>query len=154
MDHSLFIRKTGSVFIALLVYIDDIIIASNNDLVVQKLKKTLDARFKLKDLGFLHFFIGLEIARTAKGISVSQRPYALQLLGDTGYLGNKPVATPMEPNLKLSQEDGELFDDPSLYRRLIGKLLYLTITRPNLSYVVNRLSQFLAKPRITHYKAV
>ncbi|KAL5558567.1 hypothetical protein UlMin_034778 [Ulmus minor] len=60
----------------------------------------------------------------------------------------------MEPNLKLSQEDGELFDDPSLYRRLIGKLLYLTITRPDLSYAVNRLSQFLAKPRIPHYKAV
>ena len=58
----------------------------------------------------------------------------------------------MEPNLRLSQDDGELFDDPSLYRRLIGKLLYLTIIRPDLSYAVNRLSQFLAKPRIPYYK--
>ena len=85
---------------------------------------------------------------------MSQRPYALQLLVDTGYLGSKPAVTPMEPNLKLSQEDGELFDDHSLYRRLIGKLLYLTITRHDLSYAINRLSQFLAKPRIPHYKAV
>ena len=122
------------------MYVDDIIIASSNDLAIHELKRTLDARFKLNDLGFLCFFIGLEVAQIAKGVSVSQRPYALQLLADTGYLGSKPVATPMESNLKLSQEDGELFDDPSLYKRMIGKLLYLTITRPDLSYAVNRLS--------------
>ena len=59
----------------------------------------------------------------------------------------------MEANLKLTQDDGELLEDPSMYRRVIGKLLYLTITRPDISFAVNRLSQFLSKPRVPHYKA-
>ncbi|KAL5564139.1 hypothetical protein UlMin_027303 [Ulmus minor] len=115
-------------------------LASNNELVVQSLKSSLDAKFMLKDLGPLRFFLGLEVARTGRGISVSQRPYVLQILADTGYLGCKPTATPMEVNLKLNQDDGELFSYISLYRRLIGKLLYLIITRHDLSYVVNKLS--------------
>ncbi|KAL5564129.1 hypothetical protein UlMin_027293 [Ulmus minor] len=98
---------------------DDIIIASNNELVVQSLKSSLDAKFMLKDLGPLNFFLGLEVARTGRGISVSQRPYVLQILANTGYLGCKPAATLMEVNLKLNQDDGELFSYLSLYRRLI-----------------------------------
>ncbi|KAL5558898.1 hypothetical protein UlMin_035109 [Ulmus minor] len=126
---------------------------SNDELAVQKLKSNLDAKFKLKDLGPLCFFLGLEIARTERGISISQRPYALQILEDTGFLGCKPAATPMEVNVKLSQDDGEELSDPALYRRLIGKLLYLTITRPDLSYAVNKLSRFLSKPRLPHFQA-
>ncbi|KAL5547348.1 hypothetical protein UlMin_007035 [Ulmus minor] len=153
-DHSLFINSKGSAFIVILVYVDDIIIASSDDVAVQHLKSRINARFKLKDLGTLRYFLGLEVGRTERGISVSQRSYALQLLADTGYLGCKPAVTPMEPNLKLSQDEGDLLPDASLYRRLIGKLLYLTITRPDLSYAVNRLSQFLSQPRLPHFKAV
>ncbi|KAL5547115.1 hypothetical protein UlMin_006802 [Ulmus minor] len=144
----------GSSFMVVLVYVDDIIIASSDDVAVQNLKSRIDARFKLKDLGTLRFFLGLEVDRTERGISVSERSYALQLLADTGYLGYKPAVTPMELNLKLSQDEGDLLPDASLYRRLIGKLLYLTITRPDLSYAVNRLSQFLSQPRLPHFKAV
>ena len=67
--------------------------------------------------------------------------------------GSKLSKTAMDPNIKLSQEDGDLLEDPTVYRRMIGKLLYLTITRPDLSFVVNRLSQFLAKPRLPHLQA-
>ena len=120
-DHSLFIKSIGSVFIALLVYVDDIIIASNNEEAVKDLKSRLEKRFKLKDLGSLRFFLGLEVARTNKGISVSQRHYALQLLADVSYLGCQPISTPMETNLRLSHDEGDPLDDPSLYRRMIGK---------------------------------
>ncbi|KAL6334486.1 hypothetical protein AAG906_016031 [Vitis piasezkii] len=135
------------------VYVDDIVIASNDQENVDELKKFLNGCFKLKDLGNLKYFLGLEVGRSSKGISVSQRHYALQLLSDTGYLGCKTRKTPMDPNVKLSQDEGDLLDDPSMYRRMIGKLLYLTITRPDLSFSVNRLSQFLAKPRIPHLQA-
>ena len=100
---------------ALLVYIDDILIASNNITVVHTLRDSLHAEFKLKDLGNLKYFLGLEIDRSTKGISLYQRKYALDILSDSGMLGSKPVVTPMEQNLKLSQSDGDILSDPSQY---------------------------------------
>ena len=138
----------------MLVYVYYIIIVSNDESAINKLKSSSDAKFKLKDLGALRFFTGLEIARSNRGIFISQRPYALQLLSDIGFLSCKAVSTPMEANLKLSQDDSELIEDTSLYRRMIGKLIYLTITRPDSSYPVNRLNQFLAKPRLQHIKSL
>uniref|UniRef100_A0A2N9FSC6 Reverse transcriptase Ty1/copia-type domain-containing protein n=1 Tax=Fagus sylvatica TaxID=28930 RepID=A0A2N9FSC6_FAGSY len=102
-DYSLFTRTQETTFIALLVYVDDILIASNNVTVVHTLKDSLHAEFKLKDLGNLKYFLGLEVARSAKGISLCQMKYALDVLSDSGMLGSKPVVTPMEQNLKLSQ---------------------------------------------------
>ncbi|KAL6331964.1 hypothetical protein AAG906_020317 [Vitis piasezkii] len=136
------------------LYVDDIIVASNNKIAADNLKNSLNKSFKLKDLGNLKYFLGLEVARSAKGILINQRKYALELLSETGYLGCKPAKTPMQPNMQLSQDDGELLTDPSMYRRLIGKLIYLTITRPDLTYSVNKLSQFLSQPRRPHLQAV
>ncbi|XP_021897967.1 putative invertase inhibitor [Carica papaya] len=107
----------------------------------------------MKDLGTLRYFLELEIARNDTGITLCQRKYALDLLTETGYLGCKPSSTPMEPNLKISKDDGEPLCDITSYRRLIEKLLYLTVTRPYICYSVNRLSQFLAAPRTSHLQA-
>ena len=132
------------------MYVDDIVIAGNDYRTIEKLKTFLDNQFKPKDLEKLKYFLGLEVARSRKGISVSQRHNALQLLSDSGFLGCKPASTPMEANINISQDDRKLLENPNLYRRLIGKLLYLTITRPNLAYSVNRLTQYLASPISTH----
>ena len=152
-DYSLFTRTRGSSFIALLVYVDDILIASNDIALVTLLKQALDAEFKLKDLGNLKYFLGLEVARSSTGISLCQRKYALDILSDSGMLGSKPVHTPMEQNAKLSASDGIPLDDPSSYRRLVGRLLYLTVTRLDISYSVQRLSQDMAKPTNIHLNA-
>ena len=93
--------------------------------------------------------MGFEIARSPRGSIISQRSYALQLLQDMGYLGTKPASTPMDVNLKLSNDEGDLLED----QRLIGKLLYLIITCPDLSYSMNELSQFLVQPRTPHMVA-
>jgi hypothetical protein len=152
-DYSLFTKIDGSIFIGLLVYVDDILIASNDPASVTLLTTFLDTHFKLKDLGPAKYFLGLELARSQKGISLCQRKYALDILQDSGFLGSKPVKIPMEQHLKLSRDQGPLLPDPSAYRRLIGRLLYLTLTRPDIAYSISCLSQFMSAPRIPHLQA-
>ena len=152
-DYSLFIKQDGRLFIALLVYVDDILIGSNDPKVVEDLKVYLDKHFKLKDLGSLKYFLGLEVARSQNVISLCQRKYVIEIVHDARMLGCKPAKTLMEASLKLSKNDGELLHDARMYRRLIGRLLFLTITRSNITYSIHRLSQFMSKLRKPHLKA-
>ncbi|KAL6328953.1 hypothetical protein AAG906_007243 [Vitis piasezkii] len=135
------------------VYVDDVLLASDSILEIERLKTFLDAKFTIKDLGPLKYFLGLEVARSKTGISLCQQKYILDILEDTGLTGSKPAAFPMESTLKLSANDTNFYEDPSGYRRLIGRLLYLTLTRPDLAYSVQVLSQFLAKPAVSHHQA-
>ena len=134
------------------MYVNDVLIASNDKQQVDQFKVQLGQKFKLKDLGELRYFLGLEVARTAKGISLCQWKYVLEILKNAGLLGCKLVKVPMEHNLKLSKYEGLLLDDAGKYRRLVGRLLYLTITKPDITYAVHKLSQFMAKPRQPHLK--
>ena len=90
----------------------------------------------------MKYFLGLEIARSSTGIVPSQRHYALQLLEDTSFLASKLALLPMDPKLQLNSTDGELLSDPSQYRRLIGKLLYLTLSKLDITFTMPKLSQF------------
>jgi hypothetical protein len=136
------------------VYVDDIVITGDDSGGIARLKQFLQQQFHTKDLGKLRYFLGIEVARSRTGINLSQRKYALDLLEETGLLGSRPVDVPMDPNKKLLKDEGELFEDPGRYRRLVGKLNYLTITRPDISYAVSVVSQFLEAPRVSHWEAV
>ncbi|XP_061363749.1 uncharacterized mitochondrial protein AtMg00810-like [Gastrolobium bilobum] len=152
-DHSLFTKVSNGSFTALLVYVDDMVLTGNNLDEIQSVKNHLDHLFRIKDLGPLKFFLGLEIARSQHGIVVNQRKYVLELLSDSGLLGARPASTPIEPTLRMCQDQGEIYDDPAVYRRLIGRLLYLANTRPDISFTVQQLSQFMARPMKAHYNA-
>lgn len=103
----------------------------------------LDAKFSIKDLGILKYFLGFEVARSTSGITLYQRRYCLDLLQDIGLLDAKLCSTPMDPTQKLDKSSGDLLPDSTSYRRLVGRLLYLTHTRPDICYAVGRLSQHL-----------
>ncbi|CAL2270484.1 unnamed protein product [Prunus armeniaca] len=152
-DYSLFVRRRQGNFLVLLVYVDDVILAGNNLEDIENTKLFLANQFKLKDLGQFKYFLGIEVARSRHGISLSQRKYALEILDDAGFLGVKPSRFLVEHNLSLSQFNGKLLDDASAYRRMVGRLIYLTITRPDLTYVIHVLSQFMDKPRQSHLEA-
>lgn len=152
-DYSLFIRNHQGRFTVLLIYVDDVIVARNNLQDILATKEFLASHFKLKDMGQLRYFLGIEVARSKQGIVLSQRKYALEVLEDAGFLGAKPSRFPIDQNLALRRDAGVELKDASQYRRLIGRLIYLTITRPDLVYAVHILSQFMDKPRQPHLDA-
>ncbi|XP_019196059.1 PREDICTED: uncharacterized protein LOC109189892 [Ipomoea nil] len=94
--------------------------------------------------------LGIEAFRTSSGINLYQRKYTLEILEENGFLDAKPAKTPCTPGSRLNNTEGTLLGNPEIFRRLVGKLLYLTNTRPDISYSVQQLSQFVDKPRDTH----
>lgn len=139
-DHSVFFKHTNVGCILLVVYVDDIVITGSDAGGIEALKSFLKEKFHTKDLGVLKYFLGIEVARSRKGIFLSQRKYVLDLLDDTGLLGSKPCETPMEQGVRLAAGEGEALDSPERYRRLVGKLNYLTITRPDIAFSVSVVS--------------
>ena len=117
------------------------------------MKLDLSAAFKLHDLGALKYFLGLEVARSERGIFVCQRKYTLGLLEDTWLLASKPSLVPIDLNATLSMDSKILFlEDPAAYRRLVGRLMYLTIRRPYITFAVNKLCQFTSAPKKSHHQ--
>ncbi|GKB69905.1 cysteine-rich receptor-like protein kinase 8 [Tanacetum coccineum] len=108
----------------------------------------------MKYLGDLHYFLGLEVTKSEYGLFVSQRKYTLELLQEASFMSNKPYKLPMDPNLNLQAEMGTPLQDLEVYKRYIGKLIYLTITRPDICYTVQLLSQFMQSPISVHMQAV
>lgn len=153
-DYSLFTYIKGGKSLRVLVYVDDLVVAGNNLVMLEKFKGYLSKCFKMKDLGKLKYFLDIEVARGPEGMFLSQRKYALDIITEAGLLGCKPVSTPMEQNHRLLSDQGPLYKDPARFRRFIGRLVYLAITRPELCYSIYVLSQVMHKPRVVHWGAV
>ncbi|KAL5777605.1 hypothetical protein ACOSP7_010531 [Xanthoceras sorbifolium] len=154
-DHTMFYKhsKEGKIAI-LIVYVDDIVLTGDDTEELEKLKRKLAAAFEIKDLGPLKYFLGMEFARSKEGIFVNQRKYVLDLLGETGLLGCKPADTPIEPNLKLQTVKAEEVRNREQYQRLVGRLIYLSHTRPDIAFAVSMVSQFMHSPGQEHFDAV
>lgn len=107
----------------------------------------------MKDLGHIRYFLGLKIDHSSSGFFIPHRKYALDLLKEHGMLNTKPLKLPMDPDLKLTQDKGDLLPNPTTYQRLLGQLIYLTIIRPDLSFTVQLLSQYMQQPTTIHMQA-
>jgi len=115
----------------------DAILLTGNDLIeIQRVKDCLLQQFRINDLGDLKYFLGIEFSRSKASIYMSQRKYVLDILQDTGLTGARPEKFPMEQYLKLTPDDEELLKDPVKYMRLVGRLIYLTVTRSDITFLV------------------
>ena len=146
-DPCLFIKSYQSEIIYLLVWVDDIIIASSSQQLLDETKSHLNQKFKMKDLGPLEYFLGIHFHRTATEIVLSQEEYITKVLNKFGMSNCKPRGTPCEVNPNVYENDASEPYDSNLYRQMVGSLIYAMVcTRPDLSYVVTKLSQKLSCP--------
>ncbi|KAL6278328.1 hypothetical protein ACE6H2_021929 [Prunus campanulata] len=152
-DSSLFVRRRSAGILVVLIYVDDLIVTGDNVDEINKLKWHLQQKLAIKDLGVLKYFLGIEMAASGKGLFLNQRKYVLDLLQEFGMLESKPARTPLDSKLKLDME-GEPLRDIRYYQRLVGKLIYLTITRPDITYAVSIVSQFMHSPTMLHLNVV
>nr|GEU84567.1 ribonuclease H-like domain-containing protein [Tanacetum cinerariifolium] len=154
-DYSLYTKFDKGVFLILLVYVDGIIITGNNVSKTENFKVYLKSKSMIKDLGKLIYFLGIEVIDTDKGICLNQRKYVLNLLSNYGMLACKPAKTPLMSKLVIYNEATDvdpILDNVTDYHKLMGKLIYLTNTKPDISYVVHCLSQFMHSPLKSHLK--
>jgi len=152
-DHTVFYKHRGSFITVMAVYVDDIVITGDDVEEIRYLKENLGKAFEVKDLGPLKYFLGIEIARSPKGIVLSQRKYVLDLLTETGMLGCRPSSTPIDRNHQISAESRDSFNKET-YQRLVGRLIYLCHTRPDISYAVSVVSRYMHDPRTGHMELV
>ena len=153
-DHTLFLKHRQSKVTALIVYVDDMIITGDDADEISRLQEQLSTEFEMKNLGGLKYFLGIEVARSRKGIFLSQRKYVLDLLTEVGLLECKPVDAPIVQNHRLGEYSDQVPANKVRYQRLVGKLIYLSHTRPDIAYAVSVVSQFMHNPSEDHMGAV
>ncbi|XP_024175425.1 uncharacterized mitochondrial protein AtMg00810-like [Rosa chinensis] len=149
-DSSLFIYQHGSDIIYFLLYVDDIVVTGSNDRILRCFINALGREFDIRDLGPLHYFLGLQVTSHSNGIHLNQVKYAHDILVKHDLLLSKPVSTPMLTKSLLSTNDGVLLDNPTTFCEMVGSLQYLTITRLDIAFAVNSVSQYMSKPHVPH----
>ena len=139
--------------IALLVYVDDILITGSNLSLINQLKYHLHRSFQTNDLGPIHKYLGVEFERSSQGLRMHQTAYAISILHMFNMQHCSPSHTPLPEGLTLSKETATPLVNATLYRMLVGKLLFLTKTRPDITHAVSVVSRFMQAPQETHLQA-
>ena len=138
-DSNLYFKVEYGRTMILLLYVDFLFLTGNEELITDA-RRRLDTEFKMKDLGMMNYFLGMEVWESADGIFLSQGNYAMEILKRFGMLDRKAIATPMAYNLKLLSKDSSKTVYAMMYLQMIGSLTHLTNTRPDICFAVNTLS--------------
>nr|GEU86765.1 ribonuclease H-like domain-containing protein [Tanacetum cinerariifolium] len=147
----------NDIFIAILVYVDDIVITKNKESEIDKFNNFFSSKFMIKDLGLLKYFLGIEVLENENGLWLSQIKYCLELLSEYGLLAWKSDTTPLQQNVVFSFEESKndkFLPSMTKYHKIVGKLIYLSITRPDISYALHCLSHHMHVPLQSYFTAV
>ncbi|KAL0367867.1 UNVERIFIED_CONTAM: Retrovirus-related Pol polyprotein from transposon RE1 [Sesamum radiatum] len=153
-DSSLFIKAKERKLVVVLVYVDYLIIRGDCEEEVLQTKENLSVRFQMKELGHLKHFLGLEVDHCEIGMFLHQQKYSRDLLKKFGMLKCKPISTPVELHAKMCAHEGQDLKDATMYRKLVGSLMYLTLTRPDISFAVRVMSRNMQNSKKPHLEAV
>jgi hypothetical protein len=151
-DPNVYTKKVGSHLIILVLYVDDLILIGSDSKLLNHVKTSLKKKFEMIDLGFLHYFLGLQVLQTNEGIFLSQSKYACDLLHLFHMDDCKPTPSPFQSGVKLTATCTSPEVDATLYHQLVGSLLYLTHTHPDLSFVVGLVARYMQTPHEIHWK--
>ena len=149
----MFVRTGKMGRLIVLVYVDDLIITGDSAAEIDALKRSLHATFAIKDLGELRYFLGIEMDQSSSGLFLNQRKYIVDLLNEANMDHSSTAKSPLPSSLNIA-EKGDPLPNIELYQRLVGKLIYLTITRPDITYAVSLVSQFMHAPNSYHFQLV
>jgi hypothetical protein len=154
-DTNVYTKKVGShlIILVLVLYVDDLVLTGNDSKLLNHVKTSVKKKFERTDLGFLHYFLGLQVLQTNEGIFLSQSKYVCDLLHHFHMDDYKPVPSPFQSGLKLVSTYTSPEVDATLYHQLDGMLLYLTDTRPDISFLVGLISRYMQTPHESHWKA-
>jgi histone deacetylase 1/2 len=153
-DTSLFVPRHGSHTAWLLLYVDDIVLTASSTELLHHIIKDLSGVFAMKDLGPLHYFLGIQVRRTAAGFFLHQQQYAEDILERTGMLNCKPASTLVDTKGKVSATNGVPLQDKSFYRSIANALQYLTLTRPEIAYAVQQACLYMHDPHDMHWSII
>jgi hypothetical protein len=153
-DHLLYVCKSDEGILVISIYVDDLIIWGDDEKEVKHVKSLLKQKFDMKDLGELKFFLGIEVIKTPEGIWLLQRQYALEMLSKYGMVGCKPIFVPLNQNGKLCANVGEVLEDATMYKKIVGSFIYMTTTRLDLNYTIGLENQFMQVLRKPHLDGV
>lgn len=144
---------TISIFLIVSLYVDDLIFTGNDEFTLAEFKQSMMLEFDMTNLGKMKYFLGVEVKQISDGIFISQQKYVLEVFGRFEMDRSKPVHNPIVLGLKLSEDEDGQKNDSTLYKKLVGSLMYLTVTRPDMMFVVSLLSRYMGSPTELHVRA-
>ena len=154
VDTTLFTKTKGVDLIIVQIYVDDIIFGSTNVSLCEEFSKCMHSEFEMSMMGELNYFLGLQIKQTKEGIFINQAKYVKDLLKKFDFEGMKPLSTPMSSSIKIDEDENGKAVDITKYRGMIGSLLYLTASRPDIMYSVCLCARYQSNPKESHLNAV